>query len=51
MPGGFTVGHTLSAVIRSFSVVSLSHMSKTLELRFGKVMVFKNDSLSKFDRV
>ena len=48
-PVDLPLGILLSAVIRSFSVISLSRMSKLLELRFGKAMLFKNDSLSESD--
>ena len=40
------MGILLRAFIRSFSVISFSHMSKISELRFAKAMLFKNDSLS-----
>ena len=39
------MGMLLRAIIRSFSVISFSHMSKISELRFAKAMLFKSDSL------
>ena len=41
------LGMFLSAVVRSFFVILLSHMSKLLGLRFGRAIPFKNDSFSK----
>ena len=41
-PREFTLDILLSAVIRVFFVLSLSQISKLLELRFGKAMLFKN---------
>ena len=46
MPRDLPLDILLSAVIRSFSVISLSRMLKLLELRFGKAVLFKNDSFS-----
>ena len=46
MPRDLPLDILLSAVIRSFSVISLSRMLKLLELRFGKAILFKNDSFS-----
>ena len=46
MPRDLPLGILLSAVIRSFFVISLSRMLKLLELRFGKAVLFKNDSFS-----
>ena len=43
------MGILLGVVIRTFSVISRSHISKLLELRFGKAMLFKNYSLSESD--
>ena len=46
MPRDLPLDILLSAVIRSFSVISLSRMLKLLELRFGKAILFKSDSFS-----
>ena len=46
MPRDLPLDILLSAVIRSFSVISLSRMLKLLELRFGKAILSKNDSFS-----
>ena len=48
-PGDLPMGIILSAVIRSFPVISLSHISKFLEVRFGKAILSKNDFYSKSD--
>ena len=48
-PGDLPLGILLSAVIRSFSVISLSHVSKLLEVTFGKEILSKNDFFSESD--
>ena len=46
-PGDLPLGIFFSAVIKHFSVISASHLnSKLLELRIGKAILFKIDSLS-----
>ena len=45
-PGDLPLGIFFSAVIKHFSVISASHYSKLLDLRIGKAILFKNDSLS-----
>ena len=46
MPRDLPLDILLSAVIRSFSVISLSHISKLLEVRFGKAILSKNNFFS-----
>ena len=48
-PWVLLLGIVLSAVIRSFSVISLSHISKLFKLRFGEAILFKNDFFSESD--
>ena len=48
-PRDLPLGILLSVVIRSFSITSLSRISKLLELKFDKAVLFKNDSLSESD--
>ena len=45
-PGDLQLGILLSAIIRSFSVISLLHMSTSLELKLCKTMLLKSKFLS-----